>query len=254
MTGASSGIGLELAKQFAKNGFDLIVVAEDDLIHKVAEELGKYGILAQAVQADLATYQGNETLCDFIRANAQPVDALALNAGVGVHGDFLRETELEDHFNLLNLNVISTVHLARRIGRDMVDVGEGRILFTSSVVSLMPGTYMATYAASKAFVESFAEALRAELKDSGVTVTTLLPGATDTNFFRRAHMENTAVGASAKDDPADVARDGFEGLMAGKDHVVGGSFMNKVQVTVSKVLPDTVKAEMHRRQAGPAKH
>src|SRR3954453_16303509 len=125
----------------------------------------------------------------------------------------------------------------------------GRILYTSSIAATMPGPFSATYNASKSFLKSFAEAIRSEVQDSGVTITVLMPGATETNFFHRAGNDDTKLGASEKDDPADVAREGFEALMAGKDHVVAGSFKNKVQATVSHVLPDTVTAEMHRKEA-----
>ena len=158
---------------------------------------------------------------------------------------------LADEERLIDLNIGSTVHLAKRILPDMVRRGAGRVLFTSSVASQMPGPYYATYAASKAFIQSFAQALRYELKDTGVTVTALLPGPTDTEFFERAGMEGTPVDASAKDDPADVARDGFEALMAGKSQVVGGSTKNKIQVAAAKLLPDQTRAATHAKMTKP---
>jgi len=179
------------------------------------------------------------------------VDAIAINAGVGVGGDFARDTDLRDELNLINLNVVSTVHLAKRVVKDMVARGSGRILFTSSIAALMPGSFEAVYAASKAFVQSFAEAIRNELKDTGVTVTALQPGPTETNFFHRADMEDTRAGASKKDDPADVAKQGFDALMAGKDHVIAGSIMTKLQGAMAKVLPETLNAEQHRKLAEP---
>lgn len=192
-----------------------------------------------------------ETLYSQIKALGRPLDAIAINAGVGVGGEFARETDLKDELNLINLNVVSSVHLAKRIVRDMVEQGSGRILFTSSIASLMPGPFEAVYAASKAFIQSFSEALRNELKDTGVTVTALLPGPTDTNFFHRAGMDDTKAGSQKKDDPAEVAKQGFEALMAGKDAVIAGSLMTKVQGAVSKVLPDTVNAEQHRQLTEP---
>lgn len=192
-----------------------------------------------------------ETLYSQIKALGRPLDAIAINAGVGVGGEFARETDLKDELNLINLNVVSSVHLAKRIVRDMVEQGSGRILFTSSIASLMPGPFEAVYAASKAFIQSFSEALRNELKDTGVTVTALLPGPTDTNFFHRAGMDDTKAGSQKKDDPAEVARQGFKALMAGKDAVIAGSLMTKVQGSVSKVLPDTVNAEQHRQLTEP---
>jgi short-subunit dehydrogenase len=179
------------------------------------------------------------------------VDAIAINAGVGVGGDFARETDLKDELNLINLNVVSSVHLAKRVVKDMVDRHQGRILFSSSIAALMPGPFEAVYAASKAFLQSFSEALRNELKDTGVTVTSLMPGPTDTNFFHRAGMDDTKAGADKKDDPAMVAKQGFEALMAGKDSIIAGSLKTKLQGTVSKVLPDTANAELHRQLTEP---
>jgi uncharacterized protein len=251
VTGASSGIGYELAKQFAQNGFDLVVAAEDPGIAQAAHAFEELGASVKAAQTDLATYDGVETLYSAIQATGRPVDAIAINAGVGVGGDFARQTDLRDELNVINLNVVSSVHLAKRVVKDMVARGSGRILFTSSIAALMPGTFEAVYAGSKAFIQNFSEALRNELKDTGVTVTALQPGPTETNFFHRAGMDDTRVGASKKDDPADVAKQGFEALMAGKDHVIAGSLMTKMQGTMSKVLPDTVNAEQHRKLTEP---
>ncbi|AFZ30590.1 short-chain dehydrogenase/reductase SDR [Gloeocapsa sp. PCC 7428] len=251
VTGASNGIGYELAKQFAQNGFDLLVTATGESINEAAQAFEKLGAKVKTVQADLATYDGVEALYSQIKAIGQPVEAIAINAGVGVGGDFARETDLQDELNLINLNVVSSVHLAKRVVKDMVERSKGKILFTSSIAALMPGPFEAVYAASKAFVHSFAEGLRNELKDTGVTVTSLMPGPTDTNFFHRAGMDDTKAGASKKDDPAEVAKQGFEALMAGKDSVIAGSVMTKIQGNVSKVLPDTIAAEQHRQLTEP---
>ncbi|MEG4964365.1 MULTISPECIES: SDR family NAD(P)-dependent oxidoreductase [unclassified Microcoleus] len=251
VTGASNGIGYELAKQFAQNGFDLLVTSTGPSINEAALAFEKLGVQVETVQADLATYDGVETLYNKIKATGRSVDAIAINAGVGVGGDFARETDLKDELNLINLNVVSSVHLAKRVVKDMVDRHQGRILFTSSIAALMPGPFEAVYAASKAFVHSFSEALRNELKDTGVTVTSLMPGPTDTNFFHRAGMDDTKAGADRKDDPAMVAKQGFEALMAGKDSIVAGSLKTKLQGTASKVLPDTANAEQHRQLTEP---
>lgn len=251
VTGASNGIGYELAKQFAQNGFDLLVTATGPSINEVAQAFEELGAKVDTVQTDLATYDGVETLYREIQATGRPVDAIALNAGVGVGGEFAHETALKDELNLINLNVVSTVHLAKRVVKDMVDRGQGRILFTSSIAALMPGPFEAVYAASKAFIQSFAEGIRNELKDTGVTVTSLMPGPTDTNFFDRAEMDDTKAGAKKKDDPAEVAKQGFEALMAGKDAVIAGSLMTKLQGKVSQVLPDTLNAELHRQLTEP---
>jgi len=251
VTGASNGIGYELAKQFAQNGFDLLVTATGSSINEAAQACEGLGAKVDTVQADLATYDGVETLYNQIKAANRPVDAIAINAGVGVGGDFARETDLKDELNLINLNVVSSVHLAKRVVKDMVDRGQGRILFTSSIAALMPGPFEAVYAASKAFIHSFSEALRNELKDTGVTVTSLMPGPTDTNFFHRAGMDDTKAGADKKDDPAEVAKQGFEALMAGKDNIIAGSLQTKILANASKVLPDTVNAELHSQLTKP---
>jgi uncharacterized protein len=251
VTGASNGIGYELAKQFAQNNFDLVVTATGDSINEAAQVLKQLGANVETVQADLATYEGVEKLYSKIQATGRPVEAIAINAGVGVGGEFSHETDLQDELNLINLNVVSSVHLAKRVVRGMVDRGKGRVLFTSSIAALMPGPFEAVYAASKAFIHSFAEGLRDELKHTGVTVTSLMPGPTDTNFFHRAGMDDTRAGASKKDDPAEVAKQGFEALMTGKDSVVAGSPMTKLQGNVSKVLPDTVSAKVHRQLTEP---
>jgi uncharacterized protein len=250
VTGASSGIGYELARQFAEHGFDLLVAAEDDGIANATDSLRALGSQVESVQADLGTYEGVEQLVARIRSLGRPVDAVAINAGVGVGGPFL-ETDLQKEVELINLNVTSVVHLAKRVLPDMVARGEGRVLFTSSIAAEMPGPFEAVYAASKAFELSFAEAIRNELKDTGVTITALQPGPTDTNFFRRADMEDTKVGAGKKDDPAEVARQGFEALMAGKDHVVAGSVKNTLQSALAQVTPETTKAAMHRKLSEP---
>jgi short-subunit dehydrogenase len=251
VTGASSGIGRELAKQFAENGFDLLVAAEDDALAGAASELRGLGAAVDELQVDLASADGVDRLYGEISAAGRPVDAIALNAGVGAGGAFATDTDLADELRLIDLNVRSTVHLAKHVVRDMVRRGEGRVLFTSSIASTMPGTYQAVYNASKSFVQSFALALRAELADTGVTVTSLMPGATETEFFARADMLDTKVGASDKDDPADVARDGFEALMAGDERVVSASMKTKLQARASRVMPDRAKAAMHKSMAEP---
>jgi short-subunit dehydrogenase len=252
VTGASSGIGFELAKQFAEHGFDLVIAAEDDAIHSAATELAALGAAVEAIQVDLATETGVEELYAGVVAMGRPVDAIALNAGIGAGGAFATDTELEDELRLIDLNVRSTVHLAKHVVRDMVARDEGRILFTSSIASTMPGAFQAVYNASKSFVQSFALALRNELKDTNVSVTSLMPGPTETEFFERADMLDTRVGSSdSKDDPADVARDGFEALMAGEERVVSASLSTRLQGRVGRFVPDSAKAAMHRRMAEP---
>jgi len=251
VTGASSGIGFELAKQFAQNGFDLLIVSQSERITEAARSLESLGANIETVQADLADYDGVEQLYETIRSSGRSVDSIAINAGVGVGGDFARDTELESELNLIRLNVTSPVHLTKRVVKDMLQQGHGRILFTSSIAGTMPAPFEAVYGASKAFLTSFAQAIRNELNDTGVTVTALMPGATETDFFHRAGLDDTKLGVSEKDDPAEVAREGFEALMAGKDHVVAGSFKNKLQAAAGHMMPDTTVAQFHRKQSEP---
>jgi uncharacterized protein len=251
VTGASSGIGRELAKQFASNDFDLIIAAEDSELTDAAREIAQLGARVEPVQVDLSTEEGVDELRRRMSADGRPIGAVALNAGVGAGGEFANGTDLSDELRLVDLNVRSTVHLAKHVVPQMVQRGEGRILITSSIASTMPGSFQAVYNASKSFVQSFATALRAELKDTGVTVTSLMPGPTDTEFFERADMLDTRIGAGPKDDPADVARDGFEALMAGKERVVSASMKTKLQGRSSRLMPDSLKARMHKRMAEP---
>jgi uncharacterized protein len=252
VTGASSGIGYELAVQLAQRGYDLVIAAEDDGIATAAERLRRDGgPRVQPVRADLATYDGVEELAAAVAATDRPVDALALNAGRGAGGAFVGGTDLRDELNIVDLNVRSTVHLAKRLLPGMVERGRGRVLFTSSIASTMPGPFQAVYNASKSFVQSFAEALRNELRDTGVTVTALMPGPTDTEFFDRADMRDTRVGQGKKDDPRTVAEEGVKAMLAGDQTVSAGSLLNKVQTAAGKLVPDKLKAEQHRKMAEP---
>jgi uncharacterized protein len=255
VTGASSGIGLELARQCAANGFDLIVCAESQEIDRVASELASGGAQVRAIVADLATRAGVEQLARAAQEAGRPVDALLLNAGVGVGGPFIK-TPIDDEVRMVELNCNHTIRLAKLLVPDMVARGEGRIMVTASIASTTPSPFHAVYGATKAFVMSFAEALRTELADTGVTVTALQPGPTDTEFFARAGMEQTKVGRGEKDDPAEVARHGFEAMMAGKDSVLAGGMKSKLQGMANEVLPETVKAKASAKQAKPddAKH
>ncbi|MGY1593954.1 SDR family NAD(P)-dependent oxidoreductase [Geodermatophilus sp. SYSU D00708] len=250
MTGASSGIGLELARQFAGAGFDLVVNAEDTELTTAAAQLREGGTTVQEVRADLRTAAGVDAVWAAVQATGRPLAAAALNAGVGQGGPFV-ENELDEELEIIDLNVTSTVRLAKLVLRDMVARNEGRVLFTSSIASTMPGSFQAIYNASKSFIQSFAEALVEELKDTGVTVTSLMPGPTDTEFFDRAEMQDTKIGAGKKDDPAQVAEQGFEALMKGEDKVVAGSLMTKVQGAANAVIPDRLKSKAHRQMAEP---
>jgi uncharacterized protein len=250
VTGASAGIGFELAKQCIEHDFDLLICAEDQGIHEAARHLGAAGAVVEAVRADLATFEGCEKLVERVTAMARPLDALLLNAGIGVSGAFV-QTPLEDEMRMIGLNVNAVIHLAKRLVPRMVNRGQGRVLITASVASTSPAPFLAVYGATKAFDLSFAEALRYELKDTGVTVTALQPGATDTEFFARADMENTKVAQRDKDDPADVAKRGFEAMMAGKDKVIAASFKSKLEGIAGEVLPEPTKAKMQADQTRP---
>jgi uncharacterized protein len=250
ITGASSGIGYELAKVFAKNGFNLLVTAEDPGIMDAGNAFRAIGVDVETFQVDLATDEGVDRLYQKIKSLAQHVHSIAINAGVGVGGEFIK-TDLNKEMNMVKLNIISTMHLAKHVLRDMVEHGSGRILFTSSIAAEMPGPYYAVYAATKSFIQSFAEAIRNEVKDTGVIITALQPGATDTNFFKRAGMLDTKAGRAKKDSAADVAQEGYDALMAGKDHVVAGSFMNKIQAGVGKIISESQGAAIHGQQTKP---
>jgi short-subunit dehydrogenase len=250
VTGGSSGIGYELANQFLLHHFDVLIVADGASVADAAEALSHNGMKVEALQADLATPDGVELLFERIQASGRPLDSIAINAGVGLNGPFA-ESDIEEQFKLLHLNVMSPVHLARLVLPGMISRRHGRILITSSIAGVMPGPFEATYNASKAFLKSFAEAIRNEVQDSGITVTTLMPGATATSFFERAGAMDTKVGTGDKDDAAEVARQGYEALMSGEDHVVAGSFMNKVQAAASHVLPDPTLAKIYRGKTEP---
>lgn len=250
ITGASSGIGFELAKQCVQNGFDVLVCAEDAAITAAAAQLSSEGAYVEPLQADLATREGCQQLAAAVTATARPIDALILNAGVGLGDEFLKQ-DLERVFNMIALNCNHVVHLAHLLVPSMVARGEGRVMITASVVSTAPNPYQAIYAATKAFDMSFAEALAYELKDSGVTVTALQPGATETNFFERAELMDTKLADRDKDDPALVAKNGFEAMLAGKTSVLAGGFKSKVEGLMNEVMPESFKASQTAAQTKP---
>src|SRR3954454_16313784 len=249
VTGASTGIGYELATICAENGFDLVIAADEPKIHQAAQALRTLGAEVEAVEADLATLQGVDKLYDKAKSLGRPVDALLANAGRGLGKGFL-DQDFNAVLKIVDTNVSGPIYLVQKVGRDMRTRGQGRILITGSIAGFLPGTYQAVYNATKAFLDSFSFALRHELKDTGVSVTCLMPGATETDFFERADMMDTKIGTSKKDDPADVARTGFEAMMKGKGDVVTG-WQNKLQTAIASVIPADLAAEMHRAQAAP---
>jgi short-subunit dehydrogenase len=252
VTGASSGIGLELAKILAQEGYDLIVASAGERLESAANHLAAGGSNVTSVTADLATREGVDKLWSVCEQAGTPIDIACINAGVGVGGKFV-ETDLEEELNLVQLNCGHTVHFAKHVVRQMVPRGAGRILFTASIAGEMVAPREAVYAASKAFVLSFAHSLRYELKDTGVSVTALQPGPTDTDFFHRAGMDDTQAGSEGKKEsnPADVAREGYDALMAGKDHVYAASFKTKLEGALANFVPGEVKGKMHDDMARP---
>lgn len=249
VTGASSGIGLELARLCAAEGFDLVIAADEPAIQRAAEELRRAGGEVTAVETDLATLDGVDALLAAIAATGRPVDALFANAGRGLGRGFL-DQEIDEICHVIDTNITGTVYLVHSIGRQMRERNAGRILLTGSIAGFLPGSFQAVYNGTKAFIDSFAFAIRNELKDTRVVVSCLMPGPTDTEFFRRADMLDTAVGQQAKDDPAMVARTGFEALMKGDGDVVSG-WKNKLQTVLANVTPAGLLAEQHRKIAEP---
>jgi short-subunit dehydrogenase len=247
ITGASTGIGLELARCCAEAGFDLVVAADEPEIEGAAASLREIGVRVDAVQTDLATLEGVDRL--WAATLGRPVEALLANAGRGLGHAFL-DQDFRKARAVIDTNVTGTVYLIHRIGNDMRSRNSGRILITGSIAGFIPGSFQAVYNGSKAFLNSFSFALREELKDTGVTVTCLMPGATETEFFRRADMMDTNVGTAQKDNPATVAKDGFDAMMRGEGDVVSG-LHNKVQSAVANVMPAATLAKQHRRKAAP---
>jgi short-subunit dehydrogenase len=247
VTGASTGIGYELAKRCAQEGFDLLIAADEPQIEVAATELRQMGAAVDAVQADLSTIEGVDKLV--AAANGRPVDALLANAGRGLGGAFLDE-DFAKARAVVETNITGTIYLIQKIGREMRARNSGRILITGSIAGFLPGSFQAVYNGTKAFLDSFSFALRDELKETAVTVTCLMPGPTDTEFFERAEMMDTPVGQGKKDDPAMVARVGFDAMMKGQGDVVSG-FKNKVQSAIANVLPAGVTASLHRKMAEP---
>lgn len=249
VTGASTGIGFEFAHIAASEGYDLIVAADEALIEAAAADFRTHGTAVTAVQTDLATIEGVDRL--FAAAQGRAIDIVIANAGTGLGGAFL-DQDVAAWRHIIDTNITGTLYLLQSALVPMTQRQQGRILVTGSIAGYIPGPFNACYNASKAFIDNFTEALRSELEEvEGVTLTTLMPGATETEFFARADMLDTKLAATdAKADPAKVARDGWDAMMAGKGHIVSG-LLNKAQVLASGVAPQSTLAAMHRKLAEP---
>jgi len=247
VTGASTGIGLELAKCCAREGFDLLIAADEPEIEHAAAAIRNLGAAVATVQTDLSTTEGVDRLV--AAAAGRQVDALLANAGRGLGRAFL-DQDFKRARLVIDTNITGTVYLIHRIGNDMRRRNAGKILITGSIAGFIPGSFQAVYNGTKAFLDSFSFALREELRDTAVTVTCLMPGATETKFFERADMMDTSVGVAKKDDAAEVAETGFKAMMSGEGDVVFG-MKNKVQSSIANVLPAGVLARQHRKMAEP---
>ena len=249
VTGASTGIGYELAKCAAQQGYDLIIAADEPCIKQAAETLKQAGVSVEAIETDLSTEEGVDRLLEAIEASGRSVDLLMANAGRGLGKGFL-DQDFAAARKVVDTNIVGTIYLVQQVGNLMRSRKEGRILLTGSIAGFMPGSYQAVYNGTKAFINSFSFALREELKNSGITVSCLMPGPTETEFFKRADLMDTSVGQKEKDDPADVARIGFDAMMDGEGDVVSG-WKNKLQAAAANVTPASVLAHQHAKMAEP---
>jgi short-subunit dehydrogenase len=247
VTGASSGIGLELAKCCARNGFDLLIAADEPAIEQAAADLRGMGAAVDSVQADLSTIDGVDRL--YAAIGSRPVEALLANAGRGLGKGFL-DQDFAAARKVVDTNITGTLYLIQKVGRDMRERKRGRILITGSIAGFMPGTYQAVYNATKAFLDSFSFALRHEIAGDGITVTCLMPGATETDFFERADLMDTKIGTAKKDDAGEVAEIGFKAMMNGEGDVVSG-WHNKLMTAIASVTPAGLLAKAHQAMAQP---
>jgi uncharacterized protein len=247
VTGASRGIGLELAKLAKADGYDLLVAADVPFTDEGAVLAGQPGI--ETLEVDLSTTDGVDQLLSAV--GGRKVDVLFANAGHGLGRAFL-DQDPADWQHVVNTNITGTVYLLQKVLGDMVRRNDGKVLVTGSIAGYIPGSFQAVYNGTKAFVDSFVAAIQNEIKDAdGVTLTNLMPGPVDTDFFERGDMMDTDVGTDPKkSDPADVAKDGYDALFAGKASIVSG-WKNKVQSTLANVTPNSVLAEQHRGMAEP---
>jgi short-subunit dehydrogenase len=254
ITGATSGIGYELTKLFAKDGYDLVIVArsEDDLNTTAEELIAQYGINVITISKDLFNVKNAFALYDEVVGRGIEINVLVNDAGQGLYGEFI-DTSIDRELAIIELNICSLVVLTKLFLKDMASKGEGKILNLSSIAGKLPGPFQSVYHGTKAFVQSFTEAIRNEVRDTGVTITALLPGATDTDFFDKADMlQSKIVQEGSLSNAADVAKDGYKALMNNDDMVVSG-LKNKMQVAMSNVIPDEMVANMMHKQQEPVK-
>jgi short-subunit dehydrogenase len=247
VTGASSGIGFELAKCCTANGFDVLIAADEPQIERAARELRASGAAVDAIQVDLATQEGVDAL--YAAAKGRPISALLANAGRGLGRAFM-DQDFEEVRDVIDTNVTGTLYLVQTVGREMLARGEGKILITGSIAGFIPGTFQAVYNGTKALLDSFSYALREELKDSGVSVSCLMPGPTETEFFQRADLMDTKVGTQKKQPAEQVAKVGFDAMMSGDAAVIAG-WKNKLQAALANVMPNETLAEQHRKMTEP---
>ncbi|KQR71180.1 SDR family oxidoreductase [Pedobacter sp. Leaf176] len=253
ITGATSGIGLELAKLFAKDKFNLVIVARNEAdLERTASMLKMEGIEVITFSKDLFLPDAASELYEDLKSQNIQIDVLVNDAGQGVYGKFI-ETELNRELDIIQLNIASLVTLTKLYVKEMVARNSGKILNVASIAGKAPGPYQAVYHGTKAFVHSFSESVRNEVKDSAVTITSLLPGPTDTDFFNKADMQDSKIVQEGQlADPAGVAKDGYEAMMAGDDMVVSG-MKNKIMVTLGNITPDSMQAEQMAKMQEPVR-
>ena len=247
ITGASSGIGLELTRLAAKDGVSLLLVADTDLSEAEAAARTGGASAVEILQVDLASEESVEQIVSRI-AN-RPVAALFANAGHGLGKAFL-DQDWSEARHVIDTNVVGTARLIHAVGRGMRTRNDGRILVTGSIAGHIPGSFQLVYNSTKAFIDDFCNGLSNELKNTDVVITCLEPGPVDTEFFKRAGMLDTDAAQGSESDPADVARDGYKALLSGDLQITSG-VMNKVQSFFADILPDELMAQMHRRMAQP---
>lgn len=247
VTGAASGIGKALASIIARNGHDLLMVdIDEEPLSKHADRLADvHGVWTEPLALDLTAHGAIDRIDDRLAAIDGRVDVLCNNAGVPVYGRFT-ETDFDDERAMIELNVVATTALTKRIAPRMVDRGYGKILHTASLAGVVPVPTAAVYGATKAYVRSFSLALTTELRGTGVTVTTLCPGETDTGFLSQGGMDRSAIPSRRLQSPRAVAEAAYQGMIAGDRVVVPGQW-DRLRYILGKLLPEAVSARITER-------